>query len=289
MALVECPECQSSISDSAKSCPSCGFVSYKRAMKKNVKYVKVAIALGFLALAGAWHVFITVTREWEQVKAQETIDEVEAEIAKGLEKFGTTISRYPAELAKMQAAIADMNESQQGGAQSLLQQLRKAMGSSNVTAMRQENEVGLTNILIASLQDATFGGNREEKLRMRGAEMSILREATTGAPLADVAKKIITLQFRDKALRQIAVGEDPTKTDGSDYDFRLANREAIKAIIASDEDIIRQRELMIVAGFSLADTERELYRMAIEKVKVMEKEAEQPSSLINYKIPTIPK
>ena len=190
MALVECPECQSSISDSAKICSSCGFVSYKRAVKKNVKYVKVAIALGFLALAGAWHAFITVTREWEQVKAQETIDEVEDEIAKGLEKFGTTISLYPAELAKMQAAIADMNSSQ-WGAQSPLQQLRKAMGSSDFFAIRQENEVGATTILIASLQDATLGGNRAEKLRMRGEEMSILREATTGAPLADVAKKII--------------------------------------------------------------------------------------------------
>ncbi len=56
MALVECPECTKSISDTAQSCPSCGYQLNKRSTGNNSmrkSMLIVAICLGaFGAIVG---------------------------------------------------------------------------------------------------------------------------------------------------------------------------------------------------------------------------------------------
>lgn len=62
MALTKCPECNSKISDKAKSCPSCGMeVDFEKIQKeheliadqKNKKIIKIALVVGALGFLGA--------------------------------------------------------------------------------------------------------------------------------------------------------------------------------------------------------------------------------------------
>jgi hypothetical protein len=56
MALIDCPECKKSISDTAESCPSCGYQSNKRSGKNSSTrkaFLIVGICLGaFGAIVG---------------------------------------------------------------------------------------------------------------------------------------------------------------------------------------------------------------------------------------------
>lgn len=47
MALILCPECAKDVSDSARTCPHCG---YNLARKKQVKRLKILLFIGFVAL-----------------------------------------------------------------------------------------------------------------------------------------------------------------------------------------------------------------------------------------------
>ena len=50
MALIECGECGSSISDTAKSCPSCGQASGQYLHKSKLAAVLLALFLGGLGI-----------------------------------------------------------------------------------------------------------------------------------------------------------------------------------------------------------------------------------------------
>lgn len=57
MALIICPECGKEISDSAKTCPGCG---YPVKSKTNNKNIKMRMAFGIIDLILGWLLFIMV-------------------------------------------------------------------------------------------------------------------------------------------------------------------------------------------------------------------------------------
>ena len=237
----------------------------------------------FVFIAGAAYAaadsYIKATNELEKMQAQEKMDKAGESIATILEKFGSTISQHTDELEanfrRMNEAVASMNEVQQGS-QGVFQALREALGSSNAQAIRQENEVGLSNILFAQLSDFFTGGNEEEKLRIRGEEMATRREAETGAPAKAQAEDVLRARFREQALQQIAQGQDPMKQTTADVDFARANTEQLKAIAAGDAAIIEERKNMIAAGtYSQEQINARIDQMIENRVKKLEEETDR--------------
>lgn len=53
MALIKCPECGQEISDTAKSCPHCGYKTEKMNPEKMVKYKKITSILICIGIAMA--------------------------------------------------------------------------------------------------------------------------------------------------------------------------------------------------------------------------------------------
>ena len=49
MALIKCPECGEMVSDTAKSCPSCGY-KIKKSRVKTILFYILMIACGFFLL-----------------------------------------------------------------------------------------------------------------------------------------------------------------------------------------------------------------------------------------------
>ena len=53
MALVNCPECKSEVSDQAPNCPKCGFVMAKPAKKLKAKPIAIGCLVAVILLI-AW-------------------------------------------------------------------------------------------------------------------------------------------------------------------------------------------------------------------------------------------
>ena len=245
---------------------------------------KLSKGLAFAAVGAysAADAYIKAAKELERVEAQEKLDKAGDKVAGILEKFGNTISEHTYQLERsfqqMNEAIQTLNLVQQGP-QGVIQTLRQILGTSSAQAIRQENEVGLTNILLAQTLDAIIGGNRAEELRMRGEEMSIRRQAQTGRPAAEQARQTLMAQFRERAMRQIAAGEDPLATTTADNNFVGRNQQQLIAIANGEEDIIRLRRRLEDSAESLGLTEEQINRKVhdavMAKVRAMEEEAER--------------
>ncbi len=67
MALIQCPECQHSVSDSALACPSCGYKlkdslgdGLAKEVRVIVRYLNVLV-WGFLGFFTLWVIFFLMT------------------------------------------------------------------------------------------------------------------------------------------------------------------------------------------------------------------------------------
>ena len=69
MALINCPECEQMVSDTARKCPSCGYVLKKRDLKKIILILTIVCFI----LAGAYiayHFFIFVPQHIPEQAAE---------------------------------------------------------------------------------------------------------------------------------------------------------------------------------------------------------------------------
>ena len=57
MALIKCPECGKDVSDTAETCPNCGFTTKRKKESKNGKLPAISMTIGIASLILSWSTF----------------------------------------------------------------------------------------------------------------------------------------------------------------------------------------------------------------------------------------
>lgn len=73
MALIQCPECSQSVSDTARKCPSCGYVLRKKNKKKIIAVIGILLLI--LIIAGTAYYFLIYQPQQIPIKASEFINQ----------------------------------------------------------------------------------------------------------------------------------------------------------------------------------------------------------------------